>query len=102
MPGDLGKYRPTRIPAHLGYSGEKPADPGVPTAPRETTMIRGALEPWHILILALIFIMLFGAKRLPDSAKALGESMNIFKKSIHENDEQKTVEQKKPDSTPAT
>lgn len=63
-------------------------------------MFRGALEPWHILILALIFIMLFGAKRLPDSAKALGESMHIFKKSLRENDEQKSIEQK-TDTTPA-
>jgi sec-independent protein translocase protein TatA len=45
-------------------------------------MIRGALEPWHLAILAVLFMMLFGAKRLPDTAKALGESMNIFKKSI--------------------
>jgi sec-independent protein translocase protein TatA len=69
-------------------------------------MIRGALEPWHILILALLFIMLFGAKRLPDTAKALGESMHIFKKSIHENDESKPLEGKtleaKTDTTPAT
>ena len=64
-------------------------------------MMRGALEPWHILILALIFIMLFGAKRLPDTAKALGESMNIFKKSVRENDEQKAIEQQKAESTPA-
>ena len=50
-------------------------------------MIRGALEPWHLAILAVLFMMLFGAKRLPDTAKALGESMNIFKKSIKDNSE---------------
>jgi sec-independent protein translocase protein TatA len=65
-------------------------------------MFRGALEPWHILILALIFIMLFGAKRLPDTARALGSSMNIFKKSLHENDEQKAEIEPKKDTTPAT
>ena len=49
-------------------------------------MIRGALEPWHLAILAMLFMLLFGAKRLPDTAKALGESMNIFKKSIKDTD----------------
>jgi len=57
-------------------------------------MIRGALEPWHLAILAMLFMLLFGAKRLPDTAKALGESMNIFKKSIKDTDAQPQVEDK--------
>jgi sec-independent protein translocase protein TatA len=44
--------------------------------------MRGALEPWHLVILAVVFVALFGAKRLPDSAKSLGESLHIFKKSV--------------------
>jgi sec-independent protein translocase protein TatA len=43
-----------------------------------------ALEPWHLLILATVFIALFGAKRLPDSARSLGEAMTIFKRSTRE------------------
>ncbi len=39
----------------------------------------GELSPWHLLILAAVFIMLFGAKRLPDAARSLGKSMRIFK-----------------------
>jgi len=50
-------------------------------------MIRGAMEPWHLLILAFLFMMLFGAKRLPDTAKALGESMHVLKRSLKEGDE---------------
>lgn len=45
------------------------------------------LEPWHLLILAGVFVALFGAKRLPDSARSLGEAMKIFKKSVHEDSE---------------
>lgn|GEM_PF-2218176 len=41
-----------------------------------------ALEPWHLVILAIVFVALFGAKRLPDTARSLGESLHIFKKSI--------------------
>jgi len=39
----------------------------------------GELSPWHLLILAAVVLVLFGAKRLPDSARALGRSMRIFK-----------------------
>jgi sec-independent protein translocase protein TatA len=38
-----------------------------------------ALAPWHIVILLIVFMVLFGAKRLPGAAKSLGEAMKIFK-----------------------
>ena len=41
-------------------------------------------EPSHILILVLVLVLLFGAKRLPDSARALGKSMKIFKNEVKE------------------
>ncbi len=48
-----------------------------------------ALEPWHLLIIAGVVVLLFGAKRLPDSARSLGRSMRIFRSEMHEasNDE---------------
>lgn len=36
-------------------------------------------EPSHILILLIVVVILFGAKRLPDSARSLGRSLRIFK-----------------------
>ena len=39
-------------------------------------------EPSHILLLLLVLVILFGAKRLPDSAKSLGKSMRIFKSEM--------------------
>jgi sec-independent protein translocase protein TatA len=39
----------------------------------------GALRPWHIAILVVLLILLFGAKRLPDAARSLGRSMRILK-----------------------
>lgn len=49
-------------------------------------------EPSHILILLLVVLVLFGAKRLPDSARSLGKSMRIFKSELREmkQDEKKT------------
>jgi sec-independent protein translocase protein TatA len=39
----------------------------------------GALKPWHIIIFAIVLILLFGAKRLPDAARSLGRSLRIIK-----------------------
>jgi sec-independent protein translocase protein TatA len=37
------------------------------------------LRGWEWLILVLVFMILFGAKRLPDSARSVGRSLRIFK-----------------------
>ncbi|WP_055494316.1 Sec-independent protein translocase subunit TatA [Streptomyces sp. TP-A0356] len=42
-------------------------------------MLRNGLEPWHLLIVAIVVIVLFGSKKLPDTARALGKSMRILK-----------------------
>jgi sec-independent protein translocase protein TatA len=39
----------------------------------------GAVRPWHIIVLVIVLIVLFGAKRLPDAARSLGRSLRIFK-----------------------
>ncbi|MFF7359958.1 Sec-independent protein translocase subunit TatA [Streptomyces sp. NPDC008125] len=42
-------------------------------------MLRNGLEPWHVLILAVVVIALFGSKKLPEAARALGKSARILK-----------------------
>lgn len=39
----------------------------------------GAVRPWHIIVLVVVLILLFGAKRLPDAARSLGRSLRIIK-----------------------
>ncbi|MEV4693635.1 Sec-independent protein translocase subunit TatA [Micromonospora echinospora] len=49
----------------------------------------GALKPWHIAVLVVVLILLFGAKRLPDAARSLGRSLRIIKaetKSLQDDD----------------
>jgi sec-independent protein translocase protein TatA len=46
----------------------------------------------EILLLGLLALLLFGAKRLPDAGKALGQSIREFKKAFQgdeKNDEEK-------------
>ncbi len=40
------------------------------------------LGPWHLIIVAGIFVMMFGAKRLPDAARSLGKSARILKTEL--------------------
>jgi sec-independent protein translocase protein TatA len=44
----------------------------------------GSLSPWHWAIIAVVVIVLFGSKKLPDAARALGKSLRIFKSEVRE------------------
>jgi sec-independent protein translocase protein TatA len=47
--------------------------------------------PWHIVLVLLAALLLFGSSRLPGAAKALGSSMNIFKKAVKGDDDDHQV-----------
>jgi sec-independent protein translocase protein TatA len=40
------------------------------------------LQPTHLLVIAIILLVLFGAKRLPELGKGLGEGLKGFKEGI--------------------
>jgi sec-independent protein translocase protein TatA len=51
----------------------------------------GALSdsPWKILIVAVVIMVLFGSRKLPDAARSLGRSMRILKTEVqcmHDNE----------------
>ena len=41
-------------------------------------------SPWKILIVAVVLIVLFGSRKLPDAARSLGKSMRILKTEVHD------------------
>jgi sec-independent protein translocase protein TatA len=49
-----------------------------------STMGRGLFEGWHVIILLVLLVVLFGFRRLPDAARSLGRSMRIFKSEVDE------------------
>jgi sec-independent protein translocase protein TatA len=53
----------------------------------------GLEQPSHWLLIILVLVVLFGAKRLPDSAKSIAKSLKIFKSEMKD-----SPEEKKPDS----
>ncbi len=44
-------------------------------------------SPWKILIVAVVVIVLFGSKKLPDAARSLGRSMRILKTELQARDD---------------
>jgi sec-independent protein translocase protein TatA len=45
----------------------------------------GLTQPWHIVLILLIALLLFGGKRLPEIGRSLGSGMREFKDSISGN-----------------
>ena len=43
--------------------------------------------PWHIVLLLLIALLLFGGKRLPEIGKSLGHGMREFKDAVTGNND---------------
>ncbi len=60
----------------------------------------GGLQPWHWLIVIAVFVLLFGAKKLPDAARSLGKSMRIFKSEIKEMQSDSKPDAEAPPATP--
>jgi sec-independent protein translocase protein TatA len=42
----------------------------------------GGLQPWHIALFAIIILLVFGSKKLPDATRSVGRSLRIFKSEI--------------------
>lgn len=47
----------------------------------------GEFSPWHWLIVIAVFVVLFGAKRLPSTARSVGQSLRILKAELNSRDE---------------
>ena len=53
-------------------------------------------SPWKILIVAVVLIVLFGSKKLPDAARSLGKSMRILKTEVSDLHHEDKAEAEKP------
>jgi sec-independent protein translocase protein TatA len=53
-------------------------------------------SPWKVLIVAVVLIVLFGSKKMPDAARSLGRSMRILKAEVtnlHPDEEEQAGQQ---------
>ena len=54
------------------------------------------LGPTEIILILVVLILLFGAKKIPDLARSLGRSLNEFKKGREEGGKDGTDHPDKP------
>lgn len=53
------------------------------------------MKPSHIIILLIVILVVFGASKLPDIAKSVGQSAKILKKEMRELQEDDGKDDKK-------
>lgn len=58
-----------------------------------------ALSWQHLLIVAVIVLILFGGKKIPEMMKGLGSGIKEFKDAVKEDDKKPTEESKNNTST---
>lgn len=42
----------------------------------------GELAPWHIIIVLIVLVLVFGSKKLPEIARGMGTGIREFKDGI--------------------
>lgn len=57
-------------------------------------------NPWAVLILIILAVVLFGAAKLPGAARGLGQSMRIFKSEVKEMKNEGKPEPYRPAGSP--
>jgi sec-independent protein translocase protein TatA len=60
--------------------------------------VEGLFQPWHLVILFVIAVLLFGPKKLPELGKGLGEGIRALKEGMKDNPPASTEQSKNPES----
>jgi len=55
-------------------------------------MLRGVFQPMHLLVILAIVLIILGPGRLPEIGKALGKSIQGFRKAIAGDDKDSAIE----------
>ena len=54
-------------------------------------MIGGALQPWHLIVILVIVLIVFGPGKLPDLGQSLGRGIREFKSSVKGEEDEEAV-----------
>ncbi|MBC34606.1 MAG: twin-arginine translocase TatA/TatE family subunit [Bacteroidetes bacterium] len=57
-------------------------------------VILGMVGPWQIVIIAIIVLLLFGGKKIPELMKGIGRGVKEFKEGINPDEEKEKQEKK--------
>jgi sec-independent protein translocase protein TatA len=65
-------------------------------------MFDGLFQPTHILIIAIIALVIFGPRKLPEFGKGLGEGIRGFKDAMKGHPEEPKTSNTTPNPTPSS
>ena len=54
-----------------------------------------AIGPWQVVLVAVVILLLFGGKKIPELMKGLGSGIKEFKKGVNEEEEEENPLTKK-------
>jgi sec-independent protein translocase protein TatA len=63
-----------------------------PGSPNRYSECMPNVGPWEIILLLLLALLLFGAKRLPEIGKSMGRGLREFKDSVSGKDDDEPAE----------
>jgi len=49
-----------------------------------SVLLLGMIGPWQIVLIVLVFLLMFGGKKIPELMKGLGKGISEFKKGKNE------------------
>ncbi len=58
----------------------------------------GRIGPIELILILVVLLLLFGAKRIPDIARSIGKSMNQFKQGLKDIDIDEASDKNSTDS----
>lgn len=56
--------------------------------------ILGMPNPWHIVLIVVLVLVLFGGKKIPEFMKGLGKGMKEFKKATSDEEDKENTDKK--------
>ena len=65
-----------------------------------TMLPLGVFCPWQVIIIALVIILLFGGRKIPELMRGLGHGMKSFKQGMKDADKEIQEIKKEIDTTP--
>jgi len=53
------------------------------------SILLGMVGPWQIVVIAVLILLLFGGKKIPELMKGVGRGIKEFKEGINPDEEEK-------------
>ncbi len=64
-------------------------------------MLPFGIQPWHLIVIAIVALLIFGPARLPEIGRNIGKAINEFRQGAKEMTDSLKAEASKPVDNPA-